>query len=164
MSKTEAAIAEKKPLALKDNVLLIAQQIEAAMAIDAKTGIITTAADIYEKTLPDGLTLDIAKAVHTHDTNFVAGAAHAAGAIAVAAMKSHKKLDNAETVIQMVGKNVLSLNVERSHTYANPQDKENPIVKHGVVTIAYDVVADNNAGQLKIAKSIISELATASLK
>lgn len=165
MSTKEATKTEVKPAAtLKEDVLALSKTIEKSMGIDKKTGIVTTETDIYEKTLPEGLTLDVVNAVESHNGKFIAASAHAIGNIAISAMKSNKDLETAETVVKMAGKNSLGLNVDRTRTYPNPQDKDKPIVKHGVVTVNYDIVADHNSGQLKAARSIIGDLAAAALK
>lgn len=163
-TKTEVKNDEKPKSALKEHVLSLANRIEEAMKIDAKTGIVTTGESIYEQTLPEDLTIEVANKVHKHDADFIAASTHAIGRIAVDAMKGNKKLETAETVIAMAGKNSLSLHVDRTRSYPNPQDKDAPIVKQGVVTVTYDVAADAKVGQLKIARNIISELAAAALK
>lgn len=149
---------------LKQEVLDLSTKIEAAMAIDVTTGIVTTESNIYETSLPEGISLDLVNRIETHNNNFIAGAAHAVGRIGVNAMKDNTSLNSAETLIRMGGKNELGLTVERERTYRNPKDQENPVVKNGVVSITYDVVADNDAGQVKAARQIINGLAASALK
>lgn len=161
---TTADKTEVKTPALKDEVLALANKIETAMTIDKATGIVTTASDIYSTTLPDGITIETVNTIEKHNGNFIAASAHAIGTIAVGAMKENNGLASAETVITMGGRNELGLTVDRERTYRNPQDANTPIVKQGVVSITYDVVADNDSGQLKIARKSINSLAAAALK
>jgi len=163
MSKTATATEAKGPT-LKTEVLELADRIEAALNVDNKTGMAPAADDIYEQTLPEDVTMTLVNKIEKHNANFIAASTYALGRVGTKALAGHKKLDSVETVIKMGGKNELHLTMERQRTYPNPQDKENPIVKHGVISVNYDIVADNNAGQLKIARSLINDLAADALK
>jgi hypothetical protein len=125
---------------------------------------VPAADDIYESTLPEGISLDVVNKIEKHNGNFIAASTYALGRVGTKALAENKKLDTVETVIKMGGRNVLGLTMERQRTYPNPQDKENPIVKHGVIAVNYDIVADNNSGQLKIARGLINDLAAGALK
>lgn len=160
---TTATKPEVKVPSLKEDVLALSKKIEEAMAIDNNTGIVTTGGDIYETTLPEGITIETVNTIEKHNGDFIAASAHAIGQVAVNAMKDHSALASAETVIKMGGRNELGLTVERERTYRNPQDATKPVVKNGVVTITYDVAADNDSGQVKNARTIINNLAASAL-
>jgi hypothetical protein len=132
------------------------------LSIDGKTGQGLATEDLFNSTLPEGLTPEIAKALDNHTTNFIAGGTLAFGELAVEAMKGNKKLEAAQIEIPMVGRNAMSVSVERQQEFVNhmSEDKEK-VTKFGLVKTSVDIRGAKNAGELKKARSIISDLATA---
>lgn len=167
MTKKETPQVETKP-EISEAVLEMAKAIEAELTLDNKTGIVAAGEGIYEKTLPENLTIDTVKAVSTHNANFVAAGSYAVGSMAVAAMAKHKNLERVSSEIKMAGKDVLNVAVERSKDFVNHlkrDEKGEPekSIRFGVVTTGYEVRAGKNAGELKKVRSAIADMAMAKL-
>ena len=156
---------------LKPDVLALSDKIYTGLSanVDTTTGVAPSDKDIFKDTLhdtglPEVVTVELVESIDTHIGKFIAASAHAIGRVGIEAMTANKELKTVETVIKMAGKNQLGLEVERNHVYPNPKNKDEPIEKFGVVSVTYDITADNNSGQLKAARSIIAELGMSALK
>lgn len=153
---------------VSENVLTMAKAIEKQLKLDTKTGIVESEDGIYEKMLPEELSIETVKAVGTHNANFIAAGSYAVGNIAVQAMAKHKSLDRVSGEIKMAGRDVMSVNVDREKPFTNHLKRDadgNPEtgVKVGVVTTSYDVRAGRNSGELKKVRSAIADMAMAKL-
>lgn len=151
---------------LKEDVLVLSKKIEEGLSIDTKTGVGTEKGDLYEQNLPENITMEQVANVTDYNSTFIAASTHAFGKIAVEAMRGNKKLESATAELKMGTKDALSINVERSKQYTVQlgDKKGETIVKHGVVTAAYDVRAGKNGGQLKVARAAIADMAAEFLK
>lgn len=146
--------------AINDTIISISTTVAANLTGDKDTGSITAAADTYEKTLPQGLTMDIVNQVAEHNTNFVAGATHAFGQMAMGLMSENKKLDTVIGQMTMGGEDSLNLHYTRSKEMHVP-GKDDKITKYGVTNITYEVKAGKNGGELKKVRTQLNELAFA---
>jgi hypothetical protein len=146
---------------LKSEVLDLAAKLETGMALDSDSGAGTENVDLYSSNLPEDLTMEAVKKVSDYNTTFIAAGAYAFGNLAVNAMRDNKKLNEASIEIKMGDKDSLSLNVQRTKEFTNALAGGEKVVKHGVVTASYDVRSGKNGGQLKQARSVIGELASA---
>lgn len=156
---------ETKPH-LNEHVLALAASIEKQMELDAKTGVGKVSGDLYHDNLPEELTKETVQSVDKYNTSFVAAGTYAFGQIAVKAMKGHKDLSSANIEIPMGATNKLSIDVARSKEFSNhlAGSGSDTVTKYGSVTVNYEVRAGRNGGQLKTARAMVSELATAALK
>jgi hypothetical protein len=152
-----AAVNEKK-------VQTLAERIIAETTIDNATGVGAAPDDLYERTLPEDLTMETVTKVTDHNTTFIAAATDAAGKLAVKAMKENKDLQRATVPFNMGVRDQVTVSVDRKATYPNPQKPEEPIVKFGATTVKYDVRSSHNVGVLKSVRAEISKLAAESLK
>lgn len=148
---------------INEQVQAMADQIGAAIQIDTKAGTATVTEGLYDKTLPDGLTPEVVKAVSDHNTTFVAAGTLAFGKASVEAMKGSKKLETLELDIPMGHKDNLGLHTSRNVTVTAP-GSDTKIEKFGVVKATYEVRAGKNGGQLKAARQTVADLAVAALK
>lgn len=153
-----------KKLELKPEVQAMSDKLTEGFVIDVNAKTVTTKDGLYESTLPEGLTIDIVKNVQDHNSTFVAAGAHAFGKLAVDAMKANKGLDKLTVDITMCGKDSVSYTVDREQERINHLGGGETIHKFGVITTTLDVRAGKNGGQLKVARSLIGEMAMASLK
>lgn len=69
--------------------------------------------DLYSAHLPEGLTPEIVKAVHDHDTTFVAGVASAFVDVTTKGFKADKDLSQVNAEFGMFGKNKVQLMASR---------------------------------------------------
>lgn len=94
--------------------------ILAALTIDNQTGAIAEKPDadkpeltLYEKTLPETLSMESVKAVKLHDTRFVAGSARALSELSNGAMAANKELVSATHTLAMFGKDSVTVTANR---------------------------------------------------
>ena len=148
---------------IKPVVRELATAIKESLETDSKAGVISEKeGSIYISTLPEGITEDIVEAVSSHNTNFVAASSLAVGELALDGLAENKDIDRFTGHIDMIGKDSITINVDRSKSYPAIGSNE-PIVKKGVVTTNYEIRAGKNAGQLKGARQHIAELANKAL-
>jgi len=128
------------------------------------------AADLYEKSLPEGITTDQIKAIQQHNTALVAATGLAVGELAIDAFKADKDLTRVSTEFAAVGDKI-STAVIRSREYpaggipkeGEVRDPNAKIVKYGVIEAAYEVASNGNKGELKKVRTHIGALALAAL-
>ena len=145
---------------INSTILNISEIIAGQLQCDANLGSINAAEDTFQKTLPEGLTMEMVNKVANHNTNFVAGATHAFGTAAMQLMKDNSKLDTVIGSMNMGGEDQLSLNYMRSKEMHIP-GKDEKITKYGVTTVSYEVKAGKNGGELKKVRTELNELALA---
>lgn len=133
--------------------------IKTSMKVN-KDGTTEVQDDIWEKTLPEGLTKKQVAAVKNHEANFIAAGALALGELAVDAMKKHSGLDEVKATVKMHGRDSASFQVNRSRSFRNPQNPDaDPVVKFGTIATSFKNHAGRNAGELKKVMEEIGELA-----
>lgn len=136
----------------------------------ADNGVVLPAADLYEKSLPEGITTDQIKAIQQHNTALVAATGLAVGELAIDAFKADKDLTRVSTEFAAVGDKI-STAVIRSREYpaggipkeGEVRDPNAKIVKYGVIEAAYEVASNGNKGELKKVRTHIGALALAAL-
>lgn len=111
-------------------------EIAARLNIDTDTGAFTTSEgeDIYTASLPEGLTTDVIKSVHDHNTMLVAASTGAVVDKVVEAFKVNKDLTQVNYELPMFGKDKLQIMANRDGS-----------LNVGVVTS----VVNSKAGSLK---------------
>ena len=154
---SNASVNEAKVQSLSELIL-------AETKIDNTTGVGTSDDKVYEKTLPEDVTMEMVTKVTDHNTVFIAAATKVAGQLAIEAMKENKDLQRATVPFNMGVRDQLTVNVDRQATFPNPKNPEEPIVKHGSTSIKYDVRPAHNVGVLKTVRQDISRLAAEALK
>lgn len=95
------------------NVMSIADQIRADLSID--NGAFVIPENAFEKTLPEGMTIDSVKAVQTQVNHFAAGIQYAAGQVGIDYMQQHPDCQQLTGTVQM-GNDKLSMTFDRSRT------------------------------------------------
>ena len=152
--------------AINEEVRRIATGMKEALTIDNASGIVTAEKGLYEKMLPEAITVDAAKAVHKHDANFVAAGCVAIGEIAVDAMAGNKELKRVTGEIAALGADTAAYTVDREKTYKNSFAKAGEptmVTKTGVVSTTYTQQVGRDVGQMATARAYIRELATSRL-
>lgn len=125
---------------------------------------------LFEKSLPEDITIKDVKKVNDHLENFVAGATHAFGEQAIKCMKADKKIDRTSTSIKLDGRSSVKIVMDRKREYENRLPNADgtvgsvkKVVKKGVTTVNIHKVADKNTGQLKLVRDEMNKLAWKSL-
>lgn len=150
--------------AVNEKVIEMAKLIEMGLTMDNSTGVCTAGDDLFEKTLPEDLSIDTVRQVSKHNSTFVAAATQAFGNLSIAAMAGNKKLEETTVTIPMVAKDTLSVSMKRSKTWTNHLTPgAEPVVKFGVVSQDYAVTGGKNSGQLKAVKQALYEAAAEQL-
>jgi hypothetical protein len=146
---------------IKKPILELADKVREDFTTD-KSGSGVVPESTYMGNLYEGLTPEICQLKENYDTDYVAAVTLVSGEEAIKAMANDSSIERFITEAPMGHKNNLTVTVDRSKEYKNylsKDDKDTPIVKHGVVNANYEVKAGNNGGQLKVVRSHISELA-----
>ncbi len=150
---------------INENVSDLAAKIKKSIKVDNKTGVSEVQDDVWESTLPEGLTKEQIKAVKNHETNFVAATTMAVGDLALAAMKKNHELDEVSASVGMYGYDKVQVNVMRQDEYPNLRNPDaGPIVKLGATRTKFSVHGGKNAGELKKVFAYITEEAQKALK
>lgn len=111
--------------------------------------------DAYEKTLPEGITMDTVQQLQQHDTNFVAAACKAVGEKAFEHMKDNKDVKQMSAQVNM-GNNTLATTIQRERQYPNPEGGTS--TTYGSMTPRITVGATGNRGDLKKVKSMVADM------
>lgn len=107
----------------------------------AEDGSPVLAGDAYERTLPDGLTVDIVKAVQKHNNQFIQGATNAFGELSVVNMKKDKELAVTSTSVKIVD-DKLDLRINREQEVSDGKGGRQTVV--GAVSAKYRTTAHLN--------------------
>ena len=158
---SDTVTEDKKLSELRTDVKTIVDSIDGKIKI-AKDGALTVEDNLFESTLPEGLTMDQITAGRNHTANFVSAGQYVFGRKAVDALAKNKELTEIEGSLSLGGKDSVKYNVERKHTYMNRMgaNKDNPVevVKHGICVATVDTVV-GKGGQLKLARQHVGQYA-----
>ena len=84
-----------------------------------------------------------------HDEQFIAGAAAATGDLAIAAFEADPALERVEGKFHTIGRDYVTVRIDRMTESFNPRNREEKIVKYGKLSIDHHRAATNkNSGQL----------------
>lgn len=102
-----------------EQVRAMADKIKENLSIDPSNGVITPAAPaegeatLYEKLLPESITVEQVKAVNNYDTQFVAGTTRAVTELAREAYGTNPELNSSSATVGMFGKNNVTVTASR---------------------------------------------------
>jgi CRISPR/Cas system CMR subunit Cmr4 (Cas7 group RAMP superfamily) len=156
--KAADAAVHKAP-AIKQEIVNLAAAIRADIKIDAATGVATVGPDLYERLLPEGLTVDIIKQVKEHDTKIIAAVPLALGEEAIPVMKKNKGLENATLIMPTVGKDTIGATFTRQREATNPAAPGTTMTIHGAVRVEMTQYANGSRGELAKVKTALREMA-----
>ena len=121
--------------------------------------------DMYEKLLPEGVTMKEVTTISNYNTDFVAAATHNISQRAVEAMAKDKSISEVSSTIKMGVNDSLTVGIDRSQTYTNHLQGGAETTKYGVVKASYEVKSGKSSGgQLKAVRAQISAMAADKLK
>lgn len=161
---------EKKAYKISDEIIRIAEIVEKDLHLTGEKGSqkIEAKEDTFEKTLPEGHTIEMYQAFGKHLDNFAAGSTRAIGNFATKQIAKGNGNDNdgivtLDATIGMWDKNALEATYtkEITRTNVNPQNKDEKITttKHGEMRVAMKMNATANRGAFKAVRSEVSDLA-----
>lgn len=121
--------------------------------VDIKGKTIEVASDIYERLLPQDLTMAQCRAVHDYEAHLAAGFVDAVATAALTAAGKHKGLDTVSASLPMAGRNRLDVTwtreVERNAGLPKEgQQPEKKIVYGTIATKAIVTGFDSSIGEL----------------
>jgi len=143
---------------IKDSIRALADKLRADMTI-TETGAVETPTDLFEKTLPEGITMDQVKSMQDHQSELVTAAGLALGEMGMEAFKGDKRLDQVNVSIT-AGKDSIAGTFQRSKEVRagiNPDD--GMMTKYGILSMKVSVNAHANKGSLKKVRTYLSEQA-----
>lgn len=144
---------------LKSNPEIV-EKIKASFT-GIETGKGKSEGDIFNETLPEGLTAETVKAVSDHVTVFTAAGMEAAGTAVAAAMKKDKKLDMVDVTVPLgdFGNATYGIYREKEVTVPPAEKGGEPTKKlqYGSTKVDVTFVAGKNSGLLGQARAAIKE-------
>jgi len=155
---------EKKELTIKDvksSTVELAETLKKEITL-GDDGVGSVPADLYTRSLPEGITEETVKSLQKHDTAFVAAATLAFGEVATDLLKKHKKLNVASLEIATVAHDKIKLGYERHTSRPNPRDATQTVETYGRTSVSFDQYADRGgSGDLSKVRKIINARAKA---
>lgn len=143
---------------LKKDTVELADKIKEGIKIDPKTGVGTITPDIYEKLLPEGISIKQIEAINAHNTHFAASATLAFGEASIPVLKKNKELPKTNLEIPLVGKDHIGLVFNRSQQVRAPGSSEETTV-YGTVRPQFNFYGTKSRGEMAKVKSILNEKA-----
>lgn len=155
----------KKKTAISADVMAIVDQQKDYLTfnIEERRIVEKTPGELYEKTLPDGVTLEEVEKIDLHRVNFVAASAYTAGKMAVDAMKNDSTIDQVTMAVQMGKGTLADFVVDRRHEQPNHLQGGDPIVIHGRVLPRLKTKAGSGNSTMKAVRAEVARLGQESL-
>lgn len=126
---------------------------------------VKTSDDMYEKLLPEGVTMKEVKTISDYNTDFIAAATHNISQRAIEAMSKDKAITDVSGSVKMGVNDALNVGIDRQKTYTNHLQGGAETVKYGVVTASYETRGGKGSGgQLKAVRAHINAVAADLLK
>lgn len=123
----------------------LASKIEAEMKVNAE-GVIEADAKLFQKVLPEGLTVDDVKKVQAFGKEFFNAAAVAVGTVGQAALKKNKKLESVSIDKLAYGTDHIDLAYHRAfETTSGFGADATKVTKHGWLTGKYVTKVGSNS-------------------
>lgn len=120
----------------------LSDKIYKEMTLDNTSGVGKAHTDTFAAFLPEGLTMPIAEALSDYSCVHNAAGLDAWGRVVMDGMTQNPELEKASIEMAAGPRGAkLHMTVERDHQYPNPQDRDHPVIKHGVVTATYTTPA-----------------------
>lgn len=129
---------------------------------------------LFKSNLPKNLTQEMVKNVNEYTKNFVTASSLAAGELAIEAMAKDKRVKDVQVDLRLMNYNSLSHSIDRQRSFkdtkngkvigkdANGKEIREPvdIVKKAFMLTTFNSCYDkNSSGDLKLVRSMISEMA-----
>lgn len=145
--------AKKNEVEISEAVKAIAEAAKKHMTI-GEGGVVEVPKDFYETILPEGVTIADVKKVQQANSQIIAGVGLALGEVGLTAFKKDKKLESVSISVP-AAKDKLELAVQRTRVSRNPADGSE-IVKHGVLSANWRVMAAGNRGEFGRVKQFVA--------
>jgi len=150
-------MSEQTEIKLKQDIVDLSKLIAGEIKIN-KDGIVEVPEDLFEKTLPENISLNQVRDVQRHCGNVLAASLHALSEPAIDAFKKDKKLESV-SMSYKVGDDVQSHVIERSRMTGAPGGEKT--ARFGYSVSKHDVRASgSNRGELKKVRQLISNMAS----
>lgn len=142
-----------------DRIAAMAAAIKKEFKI-GEGGSIEVPKDVYEKHLPENITMDTIKQLQSHQNDFVTATGLALGNTGLEYFKKPKSADSLSVELA-AGKDKLALTLQRSTTV--PDGAGGTKVKYGQLSARWRVNAAGNRGSFEVVRKHISSQVTALL-
>lgn len=149
-------IEKMSEISFNDSVRATADLLKKEMSVGDQ-GIVTISEDVFEKTLPEGLTMTAIKEMQDHRDLVIAGTGLALGELGTEALKGDKELKQLSVSYKM-NKDKINGIFYRTKDHAQPTG--GMATKPGVLQMGYKAYGQaGGIGQLKKVKAHLSEMA-----
>lgn len=167
-SKDKSAAAETKPI--KQEIKNLAAAIKADLTIDPKTGAGTLPKNMYERLLPEEVSVDMVEKVASANADIAAALGLAVGEASLPLMKKHKELERVTANLGATGRDRFEAVFDR--TYEVPVSEVGADGKRvmtgretrfGQLRVGFNSFGTRNAGQMALIKTSMQQQAMAML-
>lgn len=162
MTKAAEATKETTKPVVKSEVADLAELIRKDIKLDHTSGVATVSADLYVKTLPEGLSKEVVQQVQQHNSLFAAAGLLALGEESIATMKKHKGLDKTSLEVGATGKDSFSFQFARSKEVRDVSSGETS-TKFGAGSVGFNMYGVGSRGEVKKVKNLLAERAAEAL-
>lgn len=134
---------------LKEETLTLTDKFRKEMTIDTATGIVSIAADAFEKNMPATITKEHVLELQKYTTNVAAAVTNAMGQLSLASMTKNKKLESTELEMATIGKDTISVTFRKqAEVSAGASADAGKKIVFGQTAIKFDMHARGNRGEL----------------
>lgn len=143
-------------MTIKTDVIAVKDIAKANMTVDSASGAVVLAEGTFEKTLPEGLTVETYKAHNKHRDTYLAGVHMAVGELGLEASEANKNLDQVSLTTNILA-DTFTTKVKRTRVGRNPAKPGEEVTTHGASSSNYTVNGAANKGQLKQVRLSITD-------
>ena len=128
-----------------------------SIAVENNQAKSTVASDIFTKNLPEGVTKEVAESLHQYASDFMAATAKVIGDTALPLMEQHRKLEEVNVTVPMMGKDKWSVSIPRESTFPVPGGNGATVTKYAQLTGKLETYAAiSNRGVIKSIREDLS--------
>lgn len=147
---------------IPDKIIELSKQIEDSLKNDKNNIIERNPGEIYEKTLPDGITIDVVDQIQNHNADFVAAGVLSFHNIAMRQMTEDKECTEMSGKIKMGYKSNVQIDIEREHPWKDHLHGGEDKVSYGATTVKLVTHGDKKTTQPL--KTVMDEISRISLE
>ena len=147
---------------IPQRIIELASEIEKTLDNDASTITENVPGEVYERTLPEGITIEVVDRIQSHNADFVASGVLAFHAIAMRQMVENKDCANISGKLQMGKRSFVEVAIDREHNWKDHLHDGEDKIRYGATTVKLVTGGDKKTTQPL--KSVMDEIATISLE
>lgn len=143
---------------VKTHIRQLADTLKTNLTI-GEAGVISAPADLYEKTLPEGVDMSTVSKVYGHTEDLAAALTLATGEMGETALKADKKLESVSSEMKIGKHGTIAAQYARMATRPKSPTDRTPVTHYGVTQTKVTTVAAKNRGELRKVRDSLAERA-----